>query len=72
MVNYQPASLPGSPLDLPLPLIGDGSQLKLKTRLIAGEHIKSSMLQLPSSEEELKEFFAVRNLVVTESYPALK
>ena len=58
---------PYSPLDLPLPLIGDGTQLELKTRLFAGEQIKSSMLVLPGSEEELKEFLAKRNLEVSEA-----
>ncbi len=58
---------PYSPLDLPLPLIGDGTQLELKARLFAGEQIKSSMLVLPGSEEELKEFLAKRNLEVSEA-----
>ncbi|MDQ5968341.1 MAG: hypothetical protein QG625_4498 [Cyanobacteriota bacterium erpe_2018_sw_39hr_WHONDRS-SW48-000098_B_bin.30] len=66
VINEVGPARPCSPLDLPLPLIGDGTQLKLKTRLLAGEQIKSSMLELPKSEEELKEFLAMRNLEVSE------
>ncbi|MBK7840955.1 MAG: hypothetical protein IPJ49_25410 [Candidatus Obscuribacter sp.] len=66
VINEVGPARPCSPLDLPLPLIGDGTQLKLKTRLLAGEQIKSSMLELPKSEEELKEFLAKRNLEVSE------
>ncbi|MBK9622164.1 MAG: hypothetical protein IPO31_23520 [Candidatus Obscuribacter sp.] len=49
-------SLLRSPLDLPVPLVGEGAQLRLTTTLIPGESIKSSMLQLPTTEAELAKF----------------
>ncbi len=61
-----------SPLDLPVPLVGEGSQLRLTTTLIPGESIKSSMLQLPTTEAELARFLQVRNLAVTSTGPNLR
>ncbi|MBL0189557.1 MAG: hypothetical protein IPP97_27895 [Candidatus Obscuribacter sp.] len=65
-------SLLRSPLDLPVPLVGEGSQLRLTTTLIPGESIKSSMLQLPTTEAELARFLQVRNLAVTSAGPNLR
>lgn len=72
MVKSTDPISPRSPLDLPLPLIGDCTQLKLKTRLLAGERIKSSMLQLPTSEAELARFLHARNLAVTFTGPNMR
>lgn len=72
MVKSTDPISPCSPLDLPVPLVGEGAQLRLTTTLIPGESIKSSMLQLPTTEAELARFLQVRNLAVTSTGPNLR
>lgn len=59
-------------LDLPVPLIEAPVNIKLKQGLLPGEAIKSSMLELPKNEEELRQFLAARNLIVAANQPDLK
>ena len=61
-----------SRLDLPVPLLRDPAGLKLKSNLMPGERIKSSMVQLPTSESELVKFLAERNIDVIERAAAVK
>ena len=61
-----------SPLALPVPLVGAGTQLRLTATLLPGESIKSSMLQLPTTEAELARFLQVRNLAVSSTGPTLR
>lgn len=48
------------------------SGLKLKGNLMPGERIKSSMVQLPTSESVLVKFLAERNIDVIERAAAVK
>ncbi|MBK9620763.1 MAG: hypothetical protein IPO31_16445 [Candidatus Obscuribacter sp.] len=59
-----------SPLDLPVPLTGNGEGLKLSQNVICGERLKSNMFCLPKNEEELKEFLAARHIEYSEGQPA--
>lgn len=59
-------SLIASPLNLPVPLIGDGEGLKLSQNVLGGEKLKSTMFCLPKSEEELREFLAARHIEFSE------
>ncbi len=59
-----------SPLNLPVPLIGNGEGLKLAQNVICKERLKSNMLCLPKSEEELRQFLVERHIEFSEVQPA--
>lgn len=68
--NEDASTCGGSPLNLPVPLIGNGEGLKLAQNVICEERLKSNMLCLPKSEEELRQFLVERHIEFSEVQPA--